>query len=388
MKSFAVVLVCYNRIAGLKRLLDSLNRVDFNGRNDITLIFSIDNCGRDTVECFAKNYKWKYGKKIIRTFSERQGLKKHILQCGDYTEQYDIVAVLEDDIVVSDSMYAYAYAASEFYWNDDRIAGISLYNFQKNWLKWAFRFEPMKTDYDTYFIKLAQSWGQIWIRHKWIAFKNWYESNSVFKKSLDIPQYLNDWPESSWLKFHDRYCIEEDKYFVYPYYALSSNSSDVGEHSNLQSNDYQVEMQFGKQQYNFQTFNDKAVVYDEYFNREGLAEYLNVPSKDLCLDMYGTRKIKENSKYVLTAVKYPGIRPVKSFRLSTRPIETAIIYAVEGEGIYLYRTSEIINYKGHKDDFDLCIYEIRTHDWKMMLRTSIKLGYMTICAKIKRLAEG
>ena len=49
-----------------------------------------------TVEKFATEYNWEYGEKIVRTFPERQGLKKHILQCGDYTSKYDVVVILED----------------------------------------------------------------------------------------------------------------------------------------------------------------------------------------------------------------------------------------------------------------------------------------------------
>ena len=79
MKSAAIVLVCYNRLGGLKRLLSSLEKVDYDGRNDISLIFSIDNSGTSTVEDFAKSYEWNHGEKVIRTFPQRQGLKKHIL---------------------------------------------------------------------------------------------------------------------------------------------------------------------------------------------------------------------------------------------------------------------------------------------------------------------
>ena len=231
MKSFAIVLICYNRIGGIKRLLSSLENVDYDGRTDINLIFSIDNSGTNVVENFARKYNWPYGPKTIRTFNERQGLKKHILQCGDYTEQYDIVVALEDDIYVSDSMYLYAYQAAEFYEDEDNVAGISLYTFQKNWLKWLLRFEPQHCEYDTYFLKVAQSWGQVWTNKKWKPFKLWLSNNPEFIKDNTIPQALNQWPESSWLKFHDRYCIEKGKYFVYPYVAVSTNCSDAGEHS-------------------------------------------------------------------------------------------------------------------------------------------------------------
>ena len=74
-RSFAIGIVCYNRLPGMIRLIKSLEKVDYDNREDIELIFSIDNSGSSLVEDYAKNYNWKYGKKIVRTFKKRQGLK-------------------------------------------------------------------------------------------------------------------------------------------------------------------------------------------------------------------------------------------------------------------------------------------------------------------------
>lgn len=387
MKSFAIVLVCYKRLSGIKLLLDSLERADYAGRKDITLIFSIDNSGDQTVENFAKEYCWTNGNKIVRTFQSRQGLKKHILQCGDYTEQYDIVTVLEDDIVVSDSFYQYAYQAAEYYWDDDNIAGISLYNFQKNWLRWVLRFEPMKSSYDTYFIKVAQSWGQVWTKNKWIPFKKWLDENSVFEKSDELPTYLNNWPETSWLKFHDKYCIECNKYFVYPYYSLSSNTSEAGEHANISSCDYQTELQFQKSNFVFQDFSDESIRYDEYFEREGLGKYLGLSDKDVFVDLYGTRRIDVSREYVLSTNKLKNVDVVKSFRLFLRPIETSIMYGISGDGIYLYRSSDYIkNVKG-VIPYELMKYEMRTMDWRQLFAFSVKLFWDDIKSRLLKIRK-
>lgn len=385
MKSFAIVVVCYNRVDGVSQLLASLNRANYEGRNDITLICSIDNSGDDKVENFARNFDWKYGEKIIRTFPQRQGLKSHILQCGAYTTEYDIVTVLEDDIIVSESFYSYAYKAAEYYWDDENIAGISLYSFQKNWLKWALRFEPMKGKYDTFFIKVAQSWGQIWTKPKWDDFMKWYESNKEFVKSDNIPQYLNNWPESSWLKFHDRYCIENNKYFVYPYYALSTNTSAKGEHANISSNDYQVDMQYDKQEYYFQPFSNDAIRYDEYFNREGLAKYIGISESQLCVDLYGTRKINDNCRYLLTTAQVKNATIIDKYRLFMRPIESSIIIGIKGEGIYLYDIQGIRRTEIKKEfSYELLKYEMRTHDWKTMFGFSVRLLCEKVLNKLKR----
>ena len=386
MKSFAIVLVCYNRINGIKRLIKSLENVNFDNRNDITLIFSIDNSGTKIVEDFAYSYKWPYGDKVIRTFEERQGLKKHILSCGDYTFNYDIVTMLEDDIYVSNSFYYYAYHAALFYENDDNVAGISLYNFQKNWLKWELRFEPQSSQYDTYFLKVAQSWGQVWQKTKWQKFKEWYNQNEQFVKNELVPEYLNTWPESSWLKYHDKYCIETNKYFVYPYISVSTNFSDIGEHALIGSTDHQVELMWNKKEYKYPNFDEHAIIYDEYMNRENLGKYLDISNNDLCVDFWSTKgiKLKEDKRYLLTTdiLNYPIIN---SYELALRPIEMSVIKDIKGAGIYLYDTATIEADKKIDTNYDLMIrYSTRMSISYRLLLYSIKSVISNIMEKISR----
>ena len=373
MRSFAIVLVCYNRIDGLMRLVSSLEKVDYAGRNDIELIFSVDNSGTTIVEDFAKQYEWPHGHKTLRTFSERQGLKKHILQCGDYTKIYDVVVVLEDDIFVSDSMYHYASQAADYYWEDERIAGISLYSFQKNWLKWLIRFEPQKSIYDVFFLKVAQSWGQVWTRNKWTLFKEWYQRHEAFEKSDRIPYALNSWPESSWLKYHDLYCIETGKYFVYPYVSLSTNYSDAGEHNNFTVTDHQVELQYGKIDYSFVPFSEECVIYDEFMEREHLGKYLDVHDEELTVDIWGNKPKKYYSRYVLTVDSLP-FKVLKSFSLALRPAELNIIVANKGQDIKLYDMRESASLIQTKADYKRYQYSLRTHDYKLLAKITAEMS--------------
>lgn len=385
MKSFAIIVICYNRISGIKRLLKSLESVDYDGRTDINLIFSIDNSGSNLVEDFVKSYNWKYGPKLIRTFTERQGLKNHILQCGEYTEKYDIVVALEDDIYVSDSMYHYAYQAVDFYEHDDNIAGISLYTFQKNWLKWLLRFEPQHSEYDVYFLKVAQSWGQVWTKEKWEPFKRWLENNLEFVKSPIIPQALNQWPESSWLKFHDRYCIENNKYFVYPYVSVSTNCSNAGEHSKKTVTDHQVELMYKKRNYCFPVFSKDAIVYDEFMEREGLGKYLGLPDDELSVCLWGTRPECTYKRYILTVDSLPYVC-IRTFGLSLRPAEINVIYNFDGEKIKLYDSEYKIKGKKRINDFIRYRYSIRSSDYRTLIRFSfqmLSLAFEDIKNKIK-----
>ncbi len=373
-KSFAIVIVCYNRIDGVKRLTQSLERVDFDGRNDIDLIFSIDNSGSNIVEKFAANYQWKNGKKIIRTFEKRQGLKKHILQCGEYTNDYDILVVLEDDIFVSDSMYHFAYSAAVYYWDDTSVAGISLYSFQKNWLKWLVRFEPQKTKYDTYFMRIAMSWGQVWTKPKWVAFKSWLLMNESFEKADDIPDVLNVWPETSWLKYHDLYCIRENKYFVYPYVSISTNYSDVGEHAQYSVTDHQVELMYGKKDYLFPLNDDDAVCYDEFMEREGLGKYMGIDDNELTVDLWGNKPKKYYKKYVLSIENLP-FKQIETYALALRPIELSVIVGLKGSEIKLYDTSQKSIKEGKTNaDFYRYRYSIRSNDYSTLLKFSLMLS--------------
>lgn len=382
MKSFAIVLVCYNRLSGIQRLLKSLEKVDYEDRNDIHLIFSIDNSGNDLIIRFAESYHWPYGEKHIRAFTERQGLKKHVLKCGEYTKDYDIVAVLEDDIYVSDSFYNYAYQSAEYYWDVNDVAGISLYSFQKNWLDWLIRFEPQKTVYDSYFLKVAMSWGQVWIKHKWEHFIEWYKDNEEFTVSESIPSYLNMWPESSWLKYHDRYCIEANKYFVYPYVSISTNFSDAGEHALFGVTDHQVELMYGKKEYNFPSLDNNAVTYDEYMNREKLGQYLGVQDHELTVDFYGTKNPNLWNKYLLST-DYHNYKIVNQYALALRPIELSVMEGIDGDGIYLYDTSVVEHNKRFNGKYNRFIYSVRTHSSKELLLLSIKLFIKDTWRKIK-----
>lgn len=384
-KSFAILIVCYKRLDGIKRLLKSLEKVDYCGREDITLIFSIDKSDEGSVERYASCYNWMYGEKRVLARKNHLGLKEHILKCGDLTKEYDILVVLEDDVFVSDSMYCYAYQSAVKYWNDDNIAGISLFGFQKNWLAWHLRFEPQRSIYDAYFMKIAQSWGQVWTYRKWRPFREWLEKNDTFPADQSVPEALYTWGESSWLKYHDRYCITNNKYFVYPYTSLSTNFSDAGEHSNGSTNDHQVELQISKKEFNFSDFkSDSAIVYDEYMNREGLGAILGLPESELTVDFWGTKEKSHYRRYLLTSRKL-DYSIAKRFSLSLRPIELAIQYDLEGNGLWLYDTaiSKKNNGEGYSSDA-LPSYGLRTSDFKVLIPLGIRSLLRDVLRKAKK----
>ena len=344
MSKIGIVTIGYNRKKSLERLINSI--VDANINQSVDLIMSIDKSNTNEVVEYANSVSWKYGKKIVKAYDENLGLRKHVINCGNYVNEYnyEAVVVLEDDIIVAPDFLNYANQAVEKYKNDDNIAGISLYT--HTWNMNAKRpFVPLKKDEDAYFLQYAQSWGQIWLKKQWNEFYEWYNNKEyeIVNKS-NIPKNVLEWNEKSWLKYHIEYCIEKNKYFVYPYFSLTTNFSDAGTHVEKNSTRMQVPMDMSiDKKYVFPNFNDKAIKYDAFFENIDLCNVLEIPSKDLEIDLYGAKEINNKKRYLLSN-KQLNYKIIKSFGLQLKPQELNIYLNTTGNDIFLYDlTKEEIN---------------------------------------------
>lgn len=360
-----VVAVGYNRPDSMFKLLNSLKEADYE--NDIIdLIVSIDKGKRqnEIIEV-ANNIEWFFGEKKIRSFTERQGLRNHIIKCGDLTEIYDLVIVLEDDLLVSKFYYNYVKQAVDFYKDNDRIAGISLYKHQIH--PGVHRpFEPVNNGYDVYLQQFAMSWGQCWTKSMWQEFKKWYIKNEGKELERDgkLPAYISRWNDQSWLKYYMRYIVESNKYFVYPYFALSTNSSDIGEHCKIPNNDYQISLMQGKINYRLPLLND-AIKYDVFFERLELDDIFPELTGRKVLDLYGNRENYNDGDYLISTSILP-YKIIQTIQLKFRPIEMNCITPTNGNGIYIYDLKEIA--KKNRIDYDvLTRYDVRAIHWKYLL---------------------
>lgn len=332
-KNIAICCVCYNRLDSLNRLLTSINNAYYDERVD--LVISIDKSKTDVVEKFADSFKWDFGKKTIIKHSQNLGLRKHILSCGNLLEKYDAIIILEDDIKVSPSFYYYARQCVNKFYNDESIAGISLYSWGVNSHNF-FPFTPISSNSDVYLMQLAQSWGQIWMKHQWKEFINWYNSpDSEFVNTEHLPRSICYWPESSWLKYHIKYCIEKNKYFVYPYVSLSTNCADVGTHNHSKTNTiFQVPLLKAEKR---EFVLAPEIKYDAFFENEAIYEKLGMSKELLCIDLYGCKGNKGKKRYWLSARKM-DYKVINSFSLSYKPFDANILDECHGESIFLYDT--------------------------------------------------
>lgn len=331
----AVITVGYNRKKPLERLIKSLLNAKYDSDN-VDLIISLDfsNDQADMIS-MANNVDWPHGQKLIISHKKNIGLRKHILSCGDLTDKYDAVVIFEDDIIASEAYYLYLKSALNFYKDEKRLAGISLYSPFVN--EMAQRpFMPMPTKYDAFFIKSAQSWGQCWTREMWSGFKEWYIKNSdiPLQESSDMPSRVYSWPESSWKKYFMKYIVETNKYFLYPYVSLSTNASEVGQHNKTLSSTFQVPLQTSKEEFLLPSFLD-GIRYDGFFEREGLYWNLNDKNQSICVDLYGNKTTTLNFDLLLTTKKL-DLSILQSYSLSHRPHEANFIYKEFGDQIFLY----------------------------------------------------
>ncbi|MCR5357750.1 MAG: hypothetical protein K6E63_10170, partial [Lachnospiraceae bacterium] len=230
MERIAIVVVAYNRVASLMRLLDSLTGAYYPEGVDVPLIISVDKSDSAAVEDVARDYVWEHGDKSVRLHETNLGLREHVLECGDISRDYDGVIVLEDDLYVSPSFYMYTLAAFSRTRMEKKIGGISLYSHRLN-VHAREPFEAIDDGYDNYYMQFASSWGQAFTTAQWDGFRQWYDMHSQDDiASDDIPVNVSTWSDKSWLKYYIKYLVNTDKYFLYPRVSFTTNFGDEGEH--------------------------------------------------------------------------------------------------------------------------------------------------------------
>lgn len=331
-----LVVVGYNRTDSIERILASLSKASYD-YSDIRLIISIDHSGNEEVAQAAERFEWKHGEKKVITHTERLGLRRHIISCGDLTRVYGAVMVLEDDLYVSPDYYNFAMQALEKYGEHPAIAGIAL-NTKRELLESAYPFFPLKKGEDVYFQQFATSWGQVWNERMWNGFRAWYDRHPTLPYHKDVPQVVLNYPDTSWAKFYQTYIVDTGKYFVYSYDSLTTNFGDAGQHFGGSSSSAQSVLFYGKKAYQMPEFAD-GVKYDIYGEPVGLWEYLDVPEEEFTCDMWGRKQEAAYCRYVLSS-KALNYQVIRSFGLQMKPMELNVIDKIDGAGLFLYDTTK------------------------------------------------
>ncbi len=380
-----IVVAAYSRTLSLERLLISLVMAKYE--RPVKLIISIDGGGTPDVRNYADHFDWPHGKKEVIAHQENKGLREHILFCGGLARKYDGVVVLEDDLYVSPCFYQYAVEAAVFCQGSKDVAGIALYSPSFNESA-RLPFYPLADGYDVFYMQVACSWGQLWLRQQWEDFEGWYSvhSNLELSEDKDLPYEIRNWPDSSWKKYFIKYLTVSKTYFMYPRSSFSTNFGDIGQHHTGTSL-HQVPLQFGKEKkINFVNFNESVIKYDAFC--EMLPESLthlchHLEDLEFDVDLYG---IKERHcfthKYVLTSKSCEKF--VKSFGRHLMPIEYNVIDSIPGNDLFLALVDDVCQID--ESDFRIYIYtKCATIEEQKYFYNISNLHYFIFNKKIKEL---
>ena len=359
---YAIVSVGYNRLKSQGRMLESVKKADYTSYSNVPLVISIDCSGDEALYAYAREFEWPYGDKYVIIREKRMGLKEHILACGDLTQYFKGIILLEDDLYVAKDFYNYTVQMDNAYGDCEKVASIALYSNEMNGFCWL-PLARLRNEADVFADQSICSWGEFWNTRMWSDFREWLGKNGILWEELDMPHQIKDWTKA-WSKFFYAYMIKNDKYSIYPYTALSTNFSDAGEHGGANNTIVQVSLQQGIKQYATLPFN-KLVKYDVYSNNIGLAEALGYNLDEICLDLYGIRPNEFNKRFYLTVRRLP-YKVVKSFGLYMRPQELNVFENIPGDGIFLYDTTEKAPKPNGKGIPNRLLYYLHGYSYKLL----------------------
>ena len=221
----AIVVVGYNRIKSISRLLNSLLVAKYPN-DDVPLVISIDCSGDLELYSYVQEFEWPFGIKYVNIQSERLGLKNHIFQCGDLCTYFSAIILLEDDLYVSPYFYQYTLKTLEKYGGESKIAQISLYKNEMNGYV-GLPFDNMKNGYDVFLMQDVSTWGQCWNMRMWGEFKKWMDTITEDDiQRVDMPIQIKKWTHA-WSKYYNAFVVDQHKYVVYPNVSLTTNFSDA-----------------------------------------------------------------------------------------------------------------------------------------------------------------
>jgi len=334
-----IVIPTFSRAHSLKRLLGSLSAARYP--SEARLVVSIDGGGSDDVARVAEQCQWPHGEKLVIRREKNLGVRQHLIVCGEMTEQYGSVIILEDDLFVAPSYYEYAKAALEHYADDPKIAGVGLCSINLNFWNWQ-PFVPFPDPYDVLFVQAIAPWGQVWSRRTWLSFRSWLENENDDRIDVPwLPRKLRTWGPNLDRTMY-KYVVETDRYFVHPKPGLLTNFCEAGAHF-PKMNDFQVPLALGDREIKLCKFKESRAVYDAWFELEPrlLAKaHASLAQKTFSVDLFGTKDPANVSAPFMLTVK-PAKTHLASFGLRMRPRELNVLYDIAGDDIVLARTEEV-----------------------------------------------
>jgi hypothetical protein len=342
----ALIVIAYNRPHSLARILGSLDRASYPEGRSVPLIISIDKGDNQEVLEVADRFIWAHGEKTIIHQPQNLGLKKHVLSCGDLSEKYGSVIVLEDDLFVSPHFYEFALQSLTYFHDMPGLAGISLYTHRANVHANNLPFLPLDDGQDVFFMQMPSSWGQIWTWAWWQPFRQWLSEHEALMPEERIPAFVRAWPASSWLKHKIRYLVAQDRFYVYPRYSLSTNFGDTGTNFTSNSTVYQVPLSFGARRWSLGPLDQSVAVYDAYFEWESDRPHRLMPDLEgqpVVMNCYGQKDLNQYGPETLVLVNSDKLldKAKAAYGMEMRPFEMNLIEGIPGNQLQLIQNAAL-----------------------------------------------
>lgn len=376
----AIVIPCFKRVDALVDLCDSLLKADYGG-DRVSLVFSIDYAEGSAVPSFADGFSWPYGDKTVIRHEKNIGLRNNILSCGDLTEKYDAVIILEDDLEVMPAFYQFAKAAAIFYNNDDRIAGISIYQY---FIEERSRnlFLPIDEGYDVYFVKWASSWGQLWTQNQWRHFRQWLKYHDDIS-SIEVPSKIKEW-KKSWKKFFIAYLTDTNRYFVFPRSSYVYNGNKEGGIHSVNTNMVITSsplVTYHKKKFLFARLDEVQYRYDAFFQLESRLVMIDNMEYQVDFDLFGNKEFF-HSPFVITSRTCNKKDIIISYDAGMLPLELNVLYCKKGDIFHLIK-SNTIDIKEAVPYYSYAPIRKTIRNWRQFL----PLGFNSFFYEIKTLIK-
>jgi hypothetical protein len=253
----------YNRLAGLKRLWQSLVAADYAGGSqliEMNVMLDLKASDRDGTLQWLKQQHWPHGPFNLHRREVNVGLKKGIIEAWYPTSDDEFAAFFEDDIEVSIFWYQWAIRGIlRYYYQaaigdsphslvvgdaklnsaeaDPKLLGLSLYRPIHDEL--SGHGCEVKNGNLPFALQQPCSWGAVYFPRPWRYFRDWYDSTKSVEPRVETQDgrepTSNTWAsKSSWKKYLIKLMYDQGMFMIYPNppdrKVLSTNHLMKGEH--------------------------------------------------------------------------------------------------------------------------------------------------------------
>lgn len=244
-----IVVITWRRAHSLKRLCNALASADYLG-DEVPIRFALDANADDPTHRFISQFHWPHGPKSVHARAAHAGLATAVVESWTPASDDEYAVLLEDDIEVAPSFYAWLkYALLMYRYSGEAAAdpdmiGISLYTPRLVEVKIPRRRVNLHAELrgQPFAQQLPCSWGALFYAQPWRNFREWLllRTGADSPKRIAIPDSAVPGWKGSWKKFLIELMYLRAKWMLYPNFrnqsSFSTNHLEPGEHIAAKAN--------------------------------------------------------------------------------------------------------------------------------------------------------